>query len=359
MAIEFLEITNFRNLRHVCLEPSPRLNLVIGKNGSGKTSLLESLYFLGTARSFRTPHNKKLISLGEQQFSLFAKVRHKDRSQAVGIIRDQTQAKIKIAGHLVKSASQLADILAVQLINPDAHKLLEEGPRFRRRFIEWGVFHVEPKYFPAWQQCRVVLKQRNAALKMRVSTRELKHWDETLCKITSVVDSFRQNYLAKLVPHINTLLASVPGLPIITLSLVHGWPKDCSLAEALAAAADSDKEKGFTQYGPHRADLRIKADGLKAKELISRGQQKLITALFKIAQLRLLNEHRPECSSLLLLDDLPAELDATYREVLMDIVGDLNNTQSYVTATEHNFIDPLVNGTEGARVFHVEHGSIA
>ena len=149
MAIELLDIHNFRNIAHTRLSPSPHLNVIVGKNGSGKTSLLESIYYLSAARSFRTPHSKHLIKIGEPQFSLFAKIRKLENSIGIGIgiARDPEGVKIKIANSIATNSSQLASLLAVQIINPDVHKMMEEGPRHRRRFMEWGVFHVKPNYF--------------------------------------------------------------------------------------------------------------------------------------------------------------------------------------------------------------------
>ena len=220
MAIAQLEISHFRNLEQVSLSPSPRLNIIVGKNGSGKTSLLEAVNFLGSARSFRTPHSKQLISFAHDQFILFAKIAAADVPVSVGISKDQNAMTIKVANRVVASASILAELLPVQIINPDVHKLLEEGPRYRRRFIEWGVFHVKPNYLPLWQQCRHILKQRNAALKQNLSLNEINQWDLALVEITETITAMREQYLANLQPYIDTLMNGVTGLP------KYHWSKD-------------------------------------------------------------------------------------------------------------------------------------
>jgi DNA replication and repair protein RecF len=357
MAIELLEIVNFRNLKHARLEPSPHTTLVIGKNGSGKTSLLESIHFLGTGRSFRTPHSQRLITLGESSFTLFGKLKNDHRQQTIGINKSKQQLKIKIDGQLATSASQLAERLPVQIINPDAHKLLEEGPRFRRRFMEWGVFHVEPKYFPLWQQCRHILKQRNAALKTRVSERELRHWDTALADKTETIAEIRDTYLEQLQPYVTRLLERVDGFPPISITLDPGWPKEKNLLDVLASAREQDMAKGFTTYGPHRLDIKIMVDGVRAKELVSRGQQKLLTAFLKIAQVNLLIESRPTANVVLLIDDLPAELDEGFRNTLLTEVRNLH-VQSIITGTDLDLFKIPTGQQDSPAVFHVEHGNL-
>lgn len=357
MAIDVLEISQFRNIRQASLSPAPQQNLIVGKNGSGKTSILESIYVLGTGRSFRTPHSKTLINTDTEQFSVYGKLCNEERCLPVGVLRNRSEMKIKIAGDMASSASQLAEVLAVQIVNPDVHKLLEEGPRYRRRFIEWGVFHVEPHYFPLWQQCRQLLKQRNAALKSRVTARELTHWDTALCHAANQLTAFKENYLTALQPYVTGLLEAADGLPAIAMSLQKGWPKEKTLMDVLEASRISDYEKGFTQYGPHRSDLRIHADGVRAKERVSRGQQKLITALLKIAQVQHLSSVKPKGHIVLMVDDLPAELDKTNRYFLMNEIASVP-VQTFVTATEVEQLPYSAPSSLPPKMFHVEHGTV-
>ena len=357
MSIEQLEIKNFRNLAEVSLTPSSQLNAIIGNNGSGKTSLLEAIYFLGTAKSFRTPHSKQAIQFGSDQFVLFSKITHNDSASVpVGISKSKTSIAIKIANKLVSSSSSLAEMLPVQLINPDVHKMLEEGPRYRRRFLEWGLFHVKPKYFFHWQSCRHILKQRNAALKQNLSQREIAHWDSQLCEISTVITQIRKQYLEELQPVINQMLAKVENLPGVEIRLAQGWSKEKSLEEVLVDNLETDRSRGFTQYGPQRVDLVILSQGVRAKEVVSRGQQKLITAIMKLAQLVMLNNLDQGKNGILLVDDLPAELDPHFRNTLVNMIAE-QHCQVFITATESSmlFQDPTHLPQQ---MFHVEHGNL-
>ena len=357
MSIEQLEIANFRNLEKVSLAPSPQINAVIGNNGSGKTSLLEAIYFLGTAKSFRTAHSKQAIKFGSEQFILFSKISTVGGiSVPVGISKDQNSIAIKISNAPASSSSALAGLLPVQLINPDVHKMLEEGPRYRRRFIEWGLFHVKPNYFPHWQECRHILKQRNAALKQNLSHREIEHWDSALCEKSQIITNLRKQYLEELQPVIDHLLGETDNLPPVEIQLSQGWSKSKSLEEALRDNLDADRARGFTQFGPHRADLAISCHGVKAKEVVSRGQQKLITAIMKLAQLELLNEQEQGACGVLLVDDLPAELDQQFRAVLVDMIC-AQKSQVFITATDAQMLFGD-SPSHPAQMFHVKQGII-
>jgi DNA replication and repair protein RecF len=356
MAIEDITIDHFRNLLHVNLSPSPSINLIIGKNGSGKTSLLEAIYFLGTARSFRTPHTSLLINRDVKEFRVFSKIRKGDVGIGVGIARDTKHIKIKIAGHSVNSASQLAELLPVQLINPDIHRLLEEGPRYRRRFIEWGVFHVKPHYLPLWQQCIHILRQRNAALRQTLNQKELTFWDDALCDVSKEVTKIRIEYLKELQPHLDSLFTAVPDLPRISIKLDQGWSESKTLKLVLKDNLAADQKRGFTQYGPHRADLKITTGRLRAKDVVSRGQQKLITMLMKLAQLKCLIASQSTSTPVLLVDDLPAELDKDYREVVIKEIAAMD-IQSFITSTELASLTIASPGFDYP-VFHVKHGDV-
>jgi len=145
MSLSRISVTGIRNLLPVTLSPSPRINILHGDNGSGKTSLLEAIHLLGMARSFRSTRLNPVISHEQDSCTVFGQVELGEaQSSALGISRDRSgEVRIRINGQTVRSAAELADALPLQLINPDSFRLLEGAPKLRRQFLDWGVFHVE------------------------------------------------------------------------------------------------------------------------------------------------------------------------------------------------------------------------
>ena len=145
MSLSRISVTGIRNLQPVTLNPSPRVNILYGDNGSGKTSLLEAIHLLGMARSFRSTRLTPVISHDQSNCTVFGLVEMVNgQSSALGISRDRNgEARIRINGQSVRSATELAEALPLQLINPDSFRLLEGAPKLRRQFLDWGVFHVE------------------------------------------------------------------------------------------------------------------------------------------------------------------------------------------------------------------------
>jgi len=136
MSLVRLELRHVRNIAEATLTPSPSCNVIFGANASGKTSLLEAIHILGLARSFRTPHIKQVIQRGSEGLTVFGRRSRADGSEvALGIERTLRETRIRVAGTNVDRAAELARWLPVQVINPESHEVLEQGPRFRRQFL--------------------------------------------------------------------------------------------------------------------------------------------------------------------------------------------------------------------------------
>jgi DNA replication and repair protein RecF len=307
MALRRLQVTDFRCLRTADLELDPEFTLISGANASGKTSLLEAIYVLGRGRSFRTRRIQHLIRHGADQFTVFGEVDTAARRIPIGVEGSKAGIRARIGGVPAGSLAELALALPVQIIDPEVHKLIEEGPVRRRRFLDWGVFHVEPGFIDFWQHYHHVLRQRNASLKARQSRSITSAWDRDLVRYGQEVSSARARYVAVLSEAARSLGWKLLGGEL-TLRYRPGWDPDLGLAEALAQSWTLDCERGSTQIGPQRAELAVQLDGHAAKDHVSRGQQKLLAAALLIAQIKLFPADAPVRPSLL-LDDPAAELD--------------------------------------------------
>ena len=352
-----LNVSNFRNISQATLEPHSAFNLITGANGSGKTSLLEAIYSLGRGRSFKTANSDKLIQHGKKEFTVTTCILSDGNKRHLGIQRTNRKTQIRFSGQPVHKASQLSDILPLQIIEPSLHSFFDLGPEIRRRFLEWGVFHVEPRYEREWRTYRRVLLQRNAALKAHWKKAVVEQWDNLLVESALQIDDMRRTYLEQALCFVERFSKqhSIGFLQAMEIEYHQGWKKGVDLREALSTSYQSDQDRGFTQCGPHRADIRIKTGKHRGRDVLSRGQQKLFINLLFIAQSILLKElsGRPP---LILIDDLAAELDVVSKGVLRDVFLS-TGCQTFITATS---LEVLGIGSSDLphAVFHVEHGNV-
>lgn len=234
------------------------------------------------------------------------------------------------------------------MIEPGIHRLVEEGGHRRRRWLDWVVFHVEPQFMDTWIRYRRALRQRNAALKLHGGTTE--GWDQELSVLGESMAASRGRVVEQLQPYWQEEVGALAGLPV-ELHYLRGWPQDSTLAQALHASQQRDQARELTHAGPHRADIVPRLMGRPAREVLSRGQQKLVAAAMIIAQLRLL-EGRTELRPTLLLDDPAAELDRGHLQRLITRVGQLR-CQLVVTSLQSE--SPLFGTPD--RTFQMRQGS--
>ncbi len=351
MALGRLQVTDLRCLQTLELNLDPRFTLISGPNASGKTSLLEAIYVLGRGRSFRTRRLEHLIRRGAQRFIVFGEVERQDRQVPIGIEGSADGMRARIAGAPAASLADLALLLPVQIIDPEVHKLIEEGPSWRRRYLDWGVFHVEPDFVRHWQRYSQILRQRNAALKTRQPRPIVSIWDAELLRHGQELNDARSRYVARLGEHAQGLTRRLLAMEL-ELNYRPGWPRHFGFAEALEQSWTADQERGSTQVGPHRAELNIHLNGLGAKDHISRGQQKLLAAALLIGQIKLFPADSAVRPSLL-LDDPAAELDHRHLEQLIEELS-LELNQLVVTTLQEEF---MAFGTPGRR-YRIKDGKI-
>ncbi len=349
MLLRELRISNLRCIEAACLELGPEDNYVFGPNGAGKTSILEAAYFLGRGRSFRTHRAQRLVRGGAGCFEVVGHVRWVEHDVVLGVRGGPGGIEARVGGEPAGGLADLAERLPVQIIDPESHKLVEEGPGHRRRFVDWGVFHVKPRFLGAWRQFRRALKQRNAALRQPGADPDT--WNPALFAAAQQITEMRREYIQKLAAGLTAAAQHLLGQNA-SVEYTPGWPADLDLPAATAANAQRDRQRGITHAGPHRADLRIRLDGSPARDRVSRGQQKLLAAALILAQLDVLQDATGR-SGLLLLDDPAAELDAGALERLMGRVA-VMGTQRLVTGLDSRGLAP----SGCARSFAVSAGKV-
>jgi DNA replication and repair protein RecF len=353
MSLERLGIQDFRCIGRTELEFDHRCNLISGQNASGKTSLLEAIFFLGRGRSFRTNRNETLIRAGSTEFMLTGRIEAGGISQPIGMRVTGEGIEARYGGRAVSGLAELATRLPVQAIDPEVHRLVEGGPQERRRYLDWGVFHVEPRFVEYWRRYQRALRQRNAALRAHQSSRLIRAWDPELVEAGVIVADHRARYVSELQAAVAVVGERLLGLRI-DLGLSRGWSVERTLEEALELSFARDEERGLTHVGPHRADITVRVDGHVARDRVSRGQQKLVAAAMLLGQLQCDAEQGSGVAALL-VDDPAAELDAQSLGRLLAEVLRLPS-QLFITALDAE--NPALQGLPGGHRFHVEHGSV-
>lgn len=351
MSLKHLELARFRCLDSARLTFHPRCNLIVGSNGSGKTSLLEGIYLLSSGRSFRTHQTDLLIQQGQESLLSVAHVADGSLDHVLGMELSRSERRSRIDGEPCKGLAELARMLPVQVIDPAAHQLLEDGPAARRRFMDWGVFHVKPNFQTSWRHFTRALEQRNAVLKKGGDDASLSPWEELLALHGEQVNTHREQYVEELRPFVKLLGLNLLGHQV-DIDYHRGWSRDETLAAALLSGRNRDRLRGATGSGPHRADLVVKVDGLNARDRVSRGQQKMLACTLLLAQQqqRCAEGHAPAC---LLIDDPAAELDVDNLGKLLTAVAE-TPAQLVITGLSKE----AIQGLRPDHLFHVERGRV-
>ncbi len=357
-SIRKIQISTFRNLDQEHLEPAA-VTLIAGENGSGKSSILEAIHFLGLGRSFRNTQQTPLIQHGKRACSVYGEL---DKGLTIGVSRSLDEPpQIRVQGDRAASPAELARHLPLQLLNAEAFRLLEGGPKTRRQYIDWGVFHVEHGFHYHWRDFKRCMQNRNALLKQKARPAELAPWTQEFIHHARAIDAQRQAYLEAFIPYLEDMLGKLISLGDLRFRYYRGWSEDEDIEVALANSEERDRMLGHTLSGPQRADLKIRLGKQPASDILSRGQQKLLVSAMKLAQGSFLaKESNRQC--VYLIDDLPAELDRENRGKVCRLLQGLGS-QVFLTGTD---AEELVRTVEASgftakeyRLFHVKHGRIS
>lgn len=377
MALLKLQTDQFRNLSADPVAFSPSFNLLYGENGSGKSSVLEAIGYLGLGRSFRISRHQAVCRHGETQFTVFGAVQPAPAESTTlqgSTVHNQTpeyhrlgfarniqdkETLLRVNGETVRGLSALARLLPVSVIDPGVFEIVAGGPGQRRQFLDWSVFHVEPSFSSLWQQCQRVTSQRNQTLRNgRLDEHLLRVWDSQFALLADQITEARQHVVALFHQAFQSLLDEIetPWVEGLKMDFYPGWDRKLSLLEVLASHRDQELRMGHTLYGPNRADLRLRYQGRPVAETFSRGQQKTLVILMKIAQGMVLASLGKQVT--FLLDDINAELDAEHRAMLAQKLYELR-CQVFVTSIERPQPELLWRDTiPDFRMFHVEHGRL-
>lgn len=351
MILTELKIHHLRNISSTHINLNSRFNFIVGPNGSGKTSILEALYLLSCGRSFRSREISPIISHDQDLLTVFSRTAD---SESISIQKSRSSpTRIKLNNQFCNSTSQLAYALPSQIIYSDLFNIIDAGPSIRRSVLEWGMFHVKHHYLALWKDYKKALKQRNALLKTRSSYTHFIPWDKQLSSLGNQLHELREEYFSVWESAFYNVLHELTDVSC-SIKYYKGWDKKNSgarLEDILYESFQSDCQRQYTQHGAHQADIIIESEETKAKNILSRGQQKIILIALKLAQCDLIEQ---EC--LYLFDDFSSELDEVHLKNLFNYISQRPGQYLFTTTQLPSFI--MDSYRNQGNFYTIEKGSI-
>ena len=337
-----------RNLVAATIEPGERFNVFAGNNGQGKTNLLEALYAVCTLRSFRSPRLRELITIGQEQAYMAARVDREGLERRYELTLGARSRVVRLDGNSVRPISRYFGEFNVVLFAPEDLLVARGSPGDRRRFLDRAVFTREPAFLATAQDYEKVLKNRNALLKDERSSwahREelLAVYDKQLAELGSRRLQARLDYLDDLRPLFVDAFEAIThsGLkigfsyqPSGELQALENLEEQ--LLAALSSSRAADLARGTTSVGPHRDVLEFQVEGNPAPSFASQGQLRAMILAWKTAEMQLLARHHSD-PPVLLLDDVSSELDPERNEYLFEFLRTREN-QCFITTTHPDFV---------------------
>ena len=334
MLVSSLYLENVRCIKKASIFLGERVNLFLGENGSGKSSLLESIHILATGKSFRTSKIDGVKKFDSDSFTISSIINRNGFEKVIGYRKDKSNIDIRINAINVSKLSELVLNFSLIAFHSSSVFIIEGEPQYRRRYIDWWLFHSNTSFYPEWLRYQKLLKQRNSAL--RQSNSFLHVWDEALAESGEIINSLRQSAIQMLMEEVCNVIyeSDFQSLSGFSWQYNSGWPKDETLLSALKRNQQRDILYGFTSVGVHRGDLRFTFKGKDAKEYLSRGQQKTLSLIMLIAlgsiHKKVLNE-----TPIFLIDDVSSELDTVHRYKLIEKIVDFGG-QLILTSIDAN-----------------------
>ncbi len=346
MFIKQLHLQNFRCFQNygVSFQEAPVV-LIEGPNGSGKSSILEALHYLCYLRSFRTPTPKDLLQHNAAHFFIKVELSNADNSDTDLTSAEQTQLQVGFAGkrRIVKvdqrpvdSYQDLMNVYRVITFTEDDLFIVKGGPEVRRAFIDQAIVLIDPPFVQELRKFKSILEQRNALLaRPSVPAESYNLWTEQLSQQSAIVTNRRRELLAELQEGVNELL------------LQGGWTLQIELRyEQKAQTADMEQEIRWQRslFGAHLDDIALDFRERKSKAYASRGQQKLITTVLKLALSKVLHKHHQSVQPIFLMDDFLTDFDHYTVERLLPLLVSHNRQLIITCPTTQEGLDSRLAG---------------
>jgi len=365
MYLKQIKFTNFKNYQEAELLLSPRINCFIGRNGAGKTNVLDAIYYLSFCKSYFNPIDTQNIRHEQDFFAIHGDyVRKQDAIDKVHCVLKRGQNKQFKLNE--KKYDRLADhigFIPLVMISPYDRDLINNGSEVRRKYIDGVISQFDRNYLNNLLDYNKALAQRNALLKHFAERRyfdeiALEIWDVKLIKLGHEIVAHRKAFVEEFIPIFQQYFKLISGgnetVELIYQSSLCMAQMEDLLRENLA----KDRAVRYTSVGAHKDDLDFLIDGYPIKKYGSQGQQKSYVIAIKLAQfefMRKLKQYKP----ILLLDDIFDKLDTHRVEQLIRLVSEENFGQVFITDTQKERVEQLFNATNmDHRLFEVIEGKV-
>ena len=358
MKLDTIQIKNCRMIASAKLELSSGINLIIGKNGSGKSSLIEAFSILSTGRSFRTRRINEVISWDSERLLITANLSTSGSTSHIGIEKKQGETRIRINQDDIRSQAELSQYLPVTTITPDSIKLIMGSPSVRRRYLDWIGFYLLPDFHQVWKYHQRILKQRNACLRNNQVTADFNYWTKELIDVQATLYKKRQSIVILLENTVGSFRKNLMPDKRISLSLTNGFPsidifENVNKLEFYQSKLSQELKLKRTLYGVHKSDLKININDNPAHIAASRGELKLLSILLYLAQSDVLTTSGVT-SGIITIDDISSELDKKNQLILFKALQSLQQ-QVILTAP----VKSKIWKGKNIKVFHVKHGEVS
>jgi DNA replication and repair protein RecF len=359
MYIKKLELSDFRNYERQVLHFHEKINIILGKNGQGKSNLLEAVYMLSMGKSFRTQRELELIRFGADFLRVRGSFVKDGRDLEIEVMLSGEDKKFKIDGFLGSKNADLLENAYMVIFSPEDMKIVKEDPEKRRKFIDHELFQIRPLYYKDLSKYKKSLLHRNKVLKEEFTDEGLlEAWDENLIKYGSKIIRERRDFVEKLKRIGGDIHAAVTNggerlelsyEPDIAFAADPEEQRDIFIGR-LRACRESDETRGYTGAGPHRDDMRISVGGVDVRRFGSQGQQRTAALSLKLAELRIIKEETGE-DAIILLDDVLSELDGERQRFL---IRSLSENQIFISSAEMS--EEIRGSLPSGHVYRVSDG---
>ena len=363
MILENISIINYKNIKGVNLDLSPKINCLIGHNGVGKTNFLDAIYYLSFCRSANNPIDSQIIMHDENFFMLEGNYRTEqgDIENIYCGMKRGTKKHFKRNKKEYKRLSQHIGLVPLIYVSPSDSSLIEGGSEERRRLMDVVISQYDHSYIELLSNYNKALQQRNALLKMEEEPDSslLDIWEQEMARNGELLFQKRLAFVDELVPVFQQIYQQISSQrEIVSLRYISHCQRG-PLLDVIQRDRFKDRAVGYSLHGVHRDDLEMLIGDFQMKREGSQGQNKTFVLALKLAQFDFLRRTSSTTTPLLLLDDIFDKLDAQRVESIVQLVSGDNFGQIFITDTNRDHLDKILSKSDGEyKIFTVEGGDI-